>query len=122
LATKFHDVPGFHYPAQLFDSVMNLAAMGFLLLIERKKLLPGRMAALMLILHGSARFIYEFWRAGTEDQVAHGLATSTYWGSLPITQGHAMALALILIGGVWYFLAGRKKTVSTPESPEMHAA
>jgi len=119
----FADAVGLHHPAQLYDTLMNLAALGVLLWAERKRLLPGRLAALTLILHGTARFIYEFWRAGTDEQVKQGLASSTYWGSLPITQGHAMALVLIAIGVVWYFIAGRG-TVPTPpeETPEMHAA
>ncbi|MDR3689395.1 MAG: prolipoprotein diacylglyceryl transferase [Fimbriimonas sp.] len=122
-ATKFHDAVGYHHPAQLYDSLMNLAALGVLLWLGRKKLLPGRMAATMLMLHGFARFVYEFWRAGTDDEVRRGLASSTYWGTLPITQGHAMALALIAIGVVWYFLAGRKAEIPAhPETPEMKAA
>ena len=119
----FADSVGLHHPAQLYDTLMNLGALVVLLLAEKRKLLPGRLAALTLILHGTARFIYEFWRAGTVDEVAHGLASSTYWGKLPITEGHAMALVLIVIGIVWYVIAGRR-VVSTPPSdtPEMTAA
>ena len=122
-AVKFPDAVGFHHPAQLYDTLMNLVVLGVLLWAERKSLLPGRLAALTLILHGLARFIYEFWREGTEDQVRQGLASSTYWGNLPITQGHAMALVIILIGIVWYIRAGRKTVVKpNPEGPEMNAA
>jgi phosphatidylglycerol:prolipoprotein diacylglycerol transferase len=97
-----------HYPAQAYDSLMNLAALGILLWIERRrprfgftaseslihgtvKEAPraGLITGLALILHGLARFVYEFWRAG---------ASSTYWGSLPITQAQAMALGLVLGG------------------------
>ncbi len=122
-ATKFQDAVGLHHPAQLYDALMNLAAMAFLLWIEKKQLATGKLAALMLILHGSARFIYEFWRAGTEDEVRHGLASSTYWGNLPITQGHAMALALVIIGAVWYVLASRKVEVKpTSDTKGMNVA
>jgi phosphatidylglycerol:prolipoprotein diacylglycerol transferase len=119
----FADAQGLHHPAQLYDTLMNLVALGILLMAEKRKLLSGRLAALTLILHGAARFIYEFWRAGTEEEVQKGLASSTYWGSLPITQGHAMALVLIVIGAVWYVIAG-KKAVKTPPSdhPEMNVA
>ena len=121
--TKFPDAVGLHHPAQLYDSLMNLAAMGLLLWMEKKKLLPGRLAAMTMILHGIARFIYEFWRAGTEDEVRRGLASSTYWGKLPITQGHAMAIVLILIGVVWYFVAGRQVIAKPPtDTPQMTAA
>jgi phosphatidylglycerol:prolipoprotein diacylglycerol transferase len=122
-AVKFPDAIGYHHPAQLYDTLMNLAALGVLLWAERRKLLPGRLAALTLILHGVARFIYEFWRAGTEEQVKDGLASSTYWGKLPITQAHAMAFVLIVIGIAWYIVAGRK-VISTPptDHPEMTSA
>jgi phosphatidylglycerol:prolipoprotein diacylglycerol transferase len=86
-------IPGtteLHQPAQAYDSLMNLFALGFLLLIERRVIKPGVETGLALILHGIARFIYEFWRAGE---------SSTYWGSLPITQAQAMALGLI-VGGL----------------------
>jgi phosphatidylglycerol:prolipoprotein diacylglycerol transferase len=82
--------PLLHYPAQAYDSIMNLVALGILLLLERRKLLPGFETGMALILHGSARFIYEFWRAGD---------SSSYWGNLPITQAQAMALGLVL-GGI----------------------
>ncbi len=119
----FPDSKGLHHPAQLYDSLMNLCALAILLWAEKRKLLPGRLAAMTLILHGSARFVYEFWRAGTEEQVKDGLASSTYWGNLPITQGHAMALVMIGIGIVWYVIAGRKALNTPPiDDPEMHAA
>ena len=127
-AVKFPDAVGYHHPAQLYDTLMNLAALGVLLWAERHRLLPGRLAALTLILHGLARFIYEFWREGTDEQVKQGLASSTYWGKLPITQGHAMALVLIVIGIVWYVRAGRKVAPIPPvdipptDTPEMNAA
>lgn len=110
--THFTDAVGLHHPAQIYDALMNLIGMAILLRMERTKLLPGKVAATMLILHGVSRFIYEFWRAGTEDEVKRGLASSTYWGNLPITQAHAMALALILIGVIWLVIAN--KQVATP--------
>lgn len=87
-----------HHPAQIYDSLMNLAALGFLLVLERRGLGAGRLTALTLIFHGLTRFIYEFWRAGTQAQVDAGDASSTYWGSLPITQAQAMALVLVAAG------------------------
>ena len=110
----FADAVGLHHPAQLYDTFMNLVALGVLLTLEKRKLLSGQLAAITLILHGSARFIYEFWRAGTEEQVRQGLASSTYWGNLPITQGHAMALAIIAIGAVWLVIASKRAIAITP--------
>ena len=83
--------PELHYPAQAYDSLMNLAALAVLLLMERKVLKAGVETGGALMLHGLARFIYEFWRAEG--------GSSTYWGSLPITQAQAMALGLI-VGGL----------------------
>ena len=90
--------PGLFHPAQIYDSLMNLAGLGILLYVEKRGLVYGRSISLALILHGTARFIYEFWRAGTVAQVKNGLATSTYMGSLPITDAQLAALVIIFIG------------------------
>lgn len=86
------------HPAQVYDALMNLAAVAFVLWVERRGQSRGQVFALSIALHGLARFIYEFWRAGTEEQVRAGLASSTYWGSLPITQAQAMASVLVVVG------------------------
>jgi phosphatidylglycerol:prolipoprotein diacylglycerol transferase len=108
LATHFEGVSGAHQPAQLYDSVMNLVGVGMLLLYERRGFRPGQGVGMFLILHGLTRFIYEFWRAGTQQEVNTGIASSTYWPGLPITQAQAMALALILAGAVVWFVAARR--------------
>lgn len=93
-----------HYPAQAYDSIMNLMVLGVLLLMERKVLKPGVETGVALALHGLARFIYEFSRAAG--------GSSTYWGSLPITQAQAMALGLIAGGiviAVWAVLPKRSQ-------------
>ncbi len=86
------------HPAQIYDSLMVLAAFGFLLWIEKRHLMRGQLFALGLTLYSLSRFIYEFWRAGTDAQVNAGLASSTYWGTLPITQAQAMAAVLVIVG------------------------
>jgi phosphatidylglycerol:prolipoprotein diacylglycerol transferase len=86
------------HPAQVYDALMNLAAVAFVLWVEKRGQARGQVFALAIALHGLARFIYEFWRAGTEEQVRAGLASSTYWGSLPITQAQAMAALLVVVG------------------------
>ncbi|AIE87062.1 prolipoprotein diacylglyceryl transferase [Fimbriimonas ginsengisoli] len=133
-ATHFEGVVGLHHPAQLYDSLMNLVGLGLLLLYERKGFRPGQVTGMFLILHGLTRFIYEFWRAGTDQEVQTGLASSTYWtkiGSLQITQAQGVALAMIVGGVVLWFLAGRRQvspqdpTELEPKSdvaPEMQAA
>ncbi len=107
--------PTLHHPAQVYDSLMNLAALGLVLFVEaRARLRPGQVTGLVVALHGLARFVYEFWRAGTESQVQRGEASSTYWGHLPITQAQGMAAALILIGLAMVALSKRRIVTATP--------
>lgn len=91
------------HPAQIYDSLMVLAFTGFLLWVEKRgHQARGQVFALALAGYGLSRFIYEFWRAGTDAQVDAGLASSTYWGSLPITQAQAMAGVLVIYALVLY--------------------
>jgi phosphatidylglycerol:prolipoprotein diacylglycerol transferase len=114
-------VPGnelLHHPAQIYDSLMNLAGFAVALWLERKRVLQlGQLFAVALMLHGLSRFVYEFWRAGTEDQVRQGIASSTYWGGLPITQAHAVAILIILFGGVLFALYRRAPERAEPSEP-----
>lgn len=93
-----------HYPAQAFDSLMNVAALIILVLAERLGLKIGQSTGIMLMLHGLARFIYEFWRIGS---------SSTRWGNLPITEAQGVALFLVALGAVVYFVAMAK--AATPK-------
>lgn len=119
-ATSFVDAPGPHHPAQIYDSLMNLVGLGLILMYEKKSLRPGQVTGAFLILHGLARFIYEFWRAGTDAQVETGQASSTYWGTLPITQAQAVAALLMLIGAavwIWGRVRTSAPTLTPTESP-----
>ena len=78
-------------PAQLYDSAMNVAAMFFLLWLEKRYPKQGFSFGMMMVLHGLARFIYEFFRAG---------ASSTTIGNLPFTEGHVMALVIMVVGAM----------------------
>lgn len=92
-------IPALMHPAQIYDALMNLAAIPILLWVERRGQSKGQIFALMLTFHGLARFIYEFWRAGTDEQVRAGLASSTYWKAVPfLTQAQAMAAVLVIVG------------------------
>lgn len=101
------DTQHLFYPAQAYDSLMNLAGFGLLLWIERRGLRLGQVFGLALALNGLSRFIYEFSRAGTDAQVAAGLRSSTYWGSLPITQAQAAALAIAAFGLIYFVICRR---------------
>ena len=98
-----------HVPAQAYDSLMAFAAAGVLLWSERRGLQRGQSFAMFLILYGLTRFIYEFWRAGTVAQVNDGIASSTYWGNLPITQAQAAAAAMLVAGLVFYLVFQRRR-------------
>jgi phosphatidylglycerol:prolipoprotein diacylglycerol transferase len=100
-----------HHPAQAYDSLMNFVAVGILLWREKVRLAPGSLVGIMLILHGFTRIIYEFWRAGTEEQVQANLASSTYWGTMPFTQAQAMAAVLVIIGGLILIVSRQPRSV-----------
>lgn len=102
-------VAGLFTPAQLFDTFYVLVGVCLMLLYERKVRSLGRSFALSVLLWGVARFIYEFARAGTIAEVERGAASSTYWGSSPFTEAQAAAVAMVVIGGVLWYLFGRAK-------------
>jgi len=95
-------------PAQVFEGFMVMVGVGVILLVERKQRNNGTSISLAVIVWGLARFIYEFFRAGTIGEVARGAATSTYWGSLPVTQAHVAAFAMVLIGCAMLWIVSRK--------------
>jgi phosphatidylglycerol:prolipoprotein diacylglycerol transferase len=81
-------------PAQLYDSAMNVVALFVLLWLEKKYPKQGFAFGMMMVLHGLARFIYEFFRAG---------ASSTTLGNSPLTEGHIMALGIMAVGAFFAF-------------------
>lgn len=106
-----------HHPAQIYESAMLLAGMAFVLFAEGRSLRSGCVIALSMVVYGSSRFIYEFWRAGTEAEVRSGLASSTYWNGLPITQAHATALAILVIGLVMFIICARRPAANGATMP-----
>lgn len=90
------EINAYCQPAQIYDSLMNVAALGLVLWMERKSPKAGYTTGLVLALHGLARFIYEFFRAGS---------SSTTIGNLPFTDGHVMALVIIAVGAVFMLRA-----------------
>lgn len=99
-------------PAQLYDGVFNLLGLLILLVIERRGILKlGQSFGLAIFFHGLARFIYEFWRAGTVEEVAKGIASSTLIPGWPITEAQVAALVLCAIGVAVFILNSRQKPV-----------
>lgn len=88
-AISIQGLSGHYHPAQVYDSLMNLAGLGVLLWVEGRGLVRGRSFGVFLVVHGIARFVYEFWRAGT---------TSTTIGGSPLTEAHVAALVLVALG------------------------
>ena len=112
-------LPGLFHPAQVYDSLMTLAGLGILLLLEKRGgLKPGQGVALAVILYSTSRFVYEFWRAGTTAEVNAGFATSTYIGGLPVTQAHVFALVVVLIGAVAFVKFGKSRETVPAPRPE----
>lgn len=101
---SFVTTEGTHHPAQLYESALLLISIGVLWMAEKRKLPSGGSCALALVLYGFSRFVYEFWRAGTPEEVRANIASSTYLQGLPITQAQATALVLGLIGAVAYWV------------------
>ncbi len=91
---------GKYHPAQVYDGLMNLAALAILLLWERKNLKPGQSLGLFFVLHGLTRVIYEMWRAGT---------SSTTISGLPITEAQVAAGAMMIVGVILFLVMGRRK-------------
>lgn len=115
LGQHFHGLPGTHHPAQLYDMAMLLVGAWWLTRYERTRTLAGGQSiALAFALYGASRFAYEFWRAGTVEQVRQGIASSTYWGSLPITEAQAMALAMVVGGLAASVWLGRRSSTLDP--------
>ncbi len=89
----------YNVPAQMYDSAMNIVAVFVLLWLEKKYPKRGFTFGMMMVLHGFARFIYEFFRAG---------ASSTTIANSSFTEGHLMALGIMIVGTV---IAMRSKKV-----------
>lgn len=115
LGIHFDGLVGTHHPAQLYDMAMSLVGLALLVRLERGRAwVPGYSLAGFFVIFGLSRFVYEFWRAGTLAQVRAGIASSTYWGSLPVTEAQAMALAFVLFGLGVGFVAARRSHRTLP--------
>lgn len=107
-------IQGLFQPAQVYESFYVLAGVCVLWWFERMKRPLGQSFALAIVLWGVARFFYEFSRAGSDLEVASGQATSTYWGSMPVTQAQVAALVMVALGGLaFWWVARRARLVAT---------
>lgn len=110
--------PGLFHPAQVYDSLMTLGGMFVLIQIEKRGLRPGQSVCLAVIFYSVSRFIYEFWRAGTQAEVDAGLRTSTTIAGTPFTEAHVFALLVIIVGCIGFFLLQRTpKPITSSAEP-----
>jgi phosphatidylglycerol:prolipoprotein diacylglycerol transferase len=83
------------HPTPVYETLaMGLVA--WVLWTLRNRFRPGMLFALYLVLAGAERFLVEFVRRN--DEVLAGLTTA-----------QLESLALMLVGGVWLALAGRRR-------------
>lgn len=109
----FHGTPGTNLPSQLLETVLCFFFAWVLVRIEKTGgLRLGQSVGLAFALLGLSRFIYEFTRAGSVDEVRRQLASSTRIPGLPITEAHLVALALI-VAGLTYALVRRRAPLAT---------
>lgn len=107
-AVHFPEVPGYVHPAQLYDSLMALAAMGILLFMERSSFRiseggpwHGQLIAIGLILLGVTRYIYEIFRAGATSEIVYEQAN--------LTLAQITAIAIAVVGVVMYFVLRNRR-------------
>jgi phosphatidylglycerol:prolipoprotein diacylglycerol transferase len=105
--------PLWHHPAQIYDSLMNVAAFFLVIALQNKNRTLGQTFALAMALHGLARFIYEFWRGGDDAAVARGDASSTYWIGW-LTQAQAVAALMSIAALVMYYILDRRAHMQRP--------
>lgn len=102
-------LPGRHVPAQLVDFVLMLVGAGVMALWEKgRNLRPGVSFGVFLVAYGISRFVYEFFRAGTLEEVHEQVASSAFVRGLPITLAQVTCLALVAIGITVSLLASRR--------------
>lgn len=98
---KIVGLQGFYLPAQLYDSAMVIAGIGFLMALEPRIKKSGGMFGAMLAVYGLSRFIYEFWRIG---------ASSVLLAGLPISFAQLTSIVMFLAGLVILLKPGTQNT------------
>ncbi len=85
------------HPVQLYTFLVELAIMGGLVLLSRRRAFPGQIVALFFGLEGMSRIVLEIWRGDLDRGVWFGLS----W----LSTGRLTGLAFILFGAVlaWWF-------------------
>jgi prolipoprotein diacylglyceryl transferase len=103
---QYRQFETFH-PTFLYESVYNLLVVGILLRVDAtRRLRPGSLSLLYLVLYGAGRFGLELLRTDTTYRL-FGLSRNAY-----------VSLAVVIGGSVWLFLRERRR----PAAEEAEAA
>jgi prolipoprotein diacylglyceryl transferase len=107
---QYRQFETFH-PTFLYESLYNLLVVGILLRVDAtRRLRPGSLSLLYLVLYGAGRFGLELLRTDTTYRL-FGLSRNAY-----------ISLAVVIGGSVWLFLRERRRptaeeTAAPPEEP-----
>jgi len=92
------------WPAALVELLFNAAMLPTILLLRRRKILPGQHFHLYLIAYGAFRFAHEFLRA-TPDILG------------PISGYQVAAMALLLLGAIGFWRRANERHISSNALP-----
>jgi prolipoprotein diacylglyceryl transferase len=110
---RYAEFATFH-PTFLYESLYNLLVVAVLIWVgARRRLRPGSLALLYLILYGAGRFLLELLRTDTTYRL-FGLSRNAY-----------VSLALVVGGSVWLALRERRRPSAAdpePAAPEQAPA
>jgi phosphatidylglycerol:prolipoprotein diacylglycerol transferase len=102
-AFSFSGTPLFQalHPVQLYTFLVELALVGALVLLRRRRSFPGQIAAIFFALEGVSRIVLENWRGDLDRGIWFGLS----W----LSTGRLTGLAFILFGaGLGWWFRSRK--------------
>lgn len=89
------------HPVQLYTFLVELAIVGALVLLRRRRAFPGQIAGLFFILEGLSRSILELWRGDLDRGIWLGLS----W----LSTGRLTGMFFILFGiGLWWWFRRRQ--------------
>ncbi len=97
------------HPTQLYESLATMLILALLLWLAPRKRFHGQVAAVYLLLYGSARFVIEFYRG----DAARG---TVFGGALSTSQFIAALLVGVTLLGLPYLIK-RQPTAGTPAPP-----
>jgi prolipoprotein diacylglyceryl transferase len=94
---RYAEFATFH-PTFLYESLYNLAVAAILIVVgARRRLRPGSLALLYLVLYGAGRFLLELLRTDTTYRL-FGLSRNAY-----------VSLAVVVGGSLWLYLRERRR-------------